>query len=402
MRLLKAAARLTVKLSALPILVALYFISPFLKVKIARIRTDRIGHLASNTDAFLRTLGAGGLDPDTIRIFIADSRTANRQLLEMFKRIMPVIESRWLAKWHELNMALLEKTPFHEPLPWRGKAHAEFNAIGPRISFTAEEERRGLRELARLGIGERDWFVCFHNRDSAYLASQHPGRDFSYHDYRDCSVRSFLPAARLVTSRGGFALRMGSAFSEPLGEIGDPRIIDYAARHRTDFMDIYLLAKCRFLIGCDTGLTLVCTAFDVPVIYTNSPRLDFAPFHRRDIFIQKRYCEAATGRLLGYHEIMARGYERLFNARWLEKTGLRLIDNTPEEIADATREMLDRLDGAFHETAEDRARQERYRALFRPEHESYGFRSLIGRDFLAKNETSLFAPFAGATRVAAP
>lgn len=392
MKALKAAARRAVRALGALVVGCLYLLRPFKKIKIGRIRTDRIGHLASNTDAFLRALAAGGLESRFLRVFIA-GEPVNRQLLEMYKRVMPIVESRALAKAHDLCIDMLVKTPFHEPLPWRGKAHAEFNAVPPRISFTAEEDARGRCGLAAMGIGENDWFVCFHNRDSAYLRRTQPVHDWSYHDYRDCSVLDFLPAAEFVTAHGGFAVRMGSSVDEPLGATGNLRIIDYADKHRDDFMDVYLLGKCRFLIGCDTGLTLVCTAFDTPVIYTNSPRLDFAPFHRRDLFIQKKYIDSATGRVLSYHEIMARNLEYFLRGEWLKEKGLRLTDNTSEEITDATREMFERLEGTFIERPEDRELQERYRSLFEPRHQSYSFQSRIGRDFLAKNEASLFAPY---------
>lgn len=367
---------------------------------IGRIPSERIGGLAWNTDVFLRTRMAGHLDSGALLILIS-GEPANRQLLSMFKRVMPIVESRALDKAYLICADMLLNTPFHVSLPLASKTKGEFNAVPSRISFTAAEEARGRRGLAAMGIGENDWFVCFHNRDSAYLRRFDPAKDWSYHDYRDCSVRDFLPAAEFVGRRGGFAVRMGSAVSEPLGAIGNPRIIDYAAKHRDEFMDVYLLAKCRFLIGCDTGLTVVPTAFDVPVIYTNSPRLDLAPFHRRDLFIQKRYVDAATGRVLGYPEILARGFEYFTRGQWLAEKGLRLAENSPEEILDVTREMFEHLDGVFVERPEDRELQEQYRRLFEPRHESHGFLSRIGREFLAKNSDSLFAPYSPADKAAA-
>jgi putative glycosyltransferase (TIGR04372 family) len=64
------------------------------------------------------------------------------------------------------------------------------------------------------------------------------------------------------------------------------------------------------------------------------------------------------------------------------KDGLEVVNNTPDEILALTREMLERLDGRAVYTAEDEARQEKFRALFAKGHYSHGAASRIGRDFL--------------------
>ncbi|MBV9834111.1 MAG: hypothetical protein JO055_06885, partial [Alphaproteobacteria bacterium] len=61
---------------------------------------------------------------------------------------------------------------------------------------------------------------------------------------------------------------------------------------------------------------------------------------------------------------------------------LELVNNTPEEILALAQEMLERLDGRAVYTADDEARQDKFRALFAKGHYSYGAASRIGRDFL--------------------
>lgn len=389
MRILKQAVRGLAFAAGAICIGLLHLARPLRKIKIGRIRTDRIGHLACNTDGFLRKRALGRIEQCVSRIFIAGA-PCNRQLLDMIKRVLPVVESDRLAKLHDLCVPLLQRTPLWEPMPFSPRAHAEFNAAPSQLSFTPEEEERGRLFLSSVGLKNKDWFICFHNRDSAYLQREQPSRDWSYHDYRDCDVKNFLPAAEYITRLGGFALRMGSAVSEPLGDTTNPRLIDYAAKYRNDFLDVYLLAKCRFMLGCDTGLTLVATAFDTPVVYTNSARLDFAPFLERDIFIQKKYFDEATNRVLSYRDILARGHEYFLNSSYLSEHRLHLVENTTEEILDATREMQERLTGIFQESPEDRELQQRYGALFTARHTCYAHQSHIGRDFLRRNKDVLF------------
>ena len=63
--------------------------------------------------------------------------------------------------------------------------------------------------------------------------------------------------------------------------------------------------------------------------------------------------------------------------------GIKVEDNTPEEINELVLEMLDKLEGKIKYTEEDEALQERFKALPTP----YGTNPAncrIGREFLRK------------------
>lgn len=378
---MRALARLAVQAVGLVLIAGLYLLRPFIKLKIGWLRYDRIGNLAVNTELFLRQRALR--DDGARRVFLSGT-PCNRQLLTMIGRRLTVVESPTLAKAYEICRGLLDATPFHERLAFRFTEFDLFDGT-PALSFTDEEEAAGQAALRAMGIGPSDWFVCLHNRDSAYLDESQPGGKWGYHDYRDCRLENFLPAAGYVAERGGFVLRMGQAVKEPLAGVW-PRLIDYASLHRSDFLDMYLLAKCRFMIGSDAGLAQVPVIFNRPVVNTNVPFIDWASFRSEDIFIQKRLFSEAEGRALSYPEILARGWQRFYRTEWLAERRLRLIENTSEEILEAAREMLERLEGRLTYTAEDDALQARYRALLGPAHVFHGFRSRIGRDFLYKNK----------------
>lgn len=386
-------ARLAVRAAGLIFVAGLYLLRPLLKLKIGRLRYERIGNLAVNTELFLRRRALS--DDGARRVFLSGS-PCNRQLLTMIRRRLTVVESPALVKAYEICRSLLDTTPFHEGLAFRFTEFDLFDGL-PALSFTAKEEEAGQAALRAMGIGPSDWFVCLHNRDSAYLNESQPGGKWSYHDYRDCRLENFLPAAGYVAQRGGFVLRMGQAVKEPLaGAL--PRLIDYASLHRSDFLDIYLLAKCRFMIGSDAGLAQVPTIFNRPVVNTNVPFIDWASFRSEDIFIQKRLFSDDEGRALSYPEILARGWQRFYRTEWLAERRLRLVENTGEEILEAVREMLERLEGRLTYTSEDDALQARYRALLGPAHIFHGFRSRLGRDFLYKNKELILPIDQAATR----
>lgn len=380
---MRKLARLAVKAAGFALVAGLHALRPFLKLKVGRLGFERIGSLSAATHLFLRQRQFNRTDGTAHYVFLS-GRPCNRQLLTMIRRELTVVESPALVKAFDICRDLLAPTPFFEGLPFNLTEFELFDGDKPTLSFTPREEEEGRLALKAMGIGAGDWFVCVNNRDSAYLDMSLPAQKWGYHDYRDCSIQNFLPAAEYVAEQGGFVLRMGQVVKESLVS-RHPRIIDYAGRHRSDFLDIYLLAKCRFMIGADAGLAQVATIFDRPVVNTNVPFIDWASFRSDDLFIQKKLYSEADERILTYPEILARGYQRFYRSEWLAERRLRLIENSAEEILDAVREMHERLEGRLSYTAEDEALQARYRGLIGPQHLFHGFRSRLGRDFLYKN-----------------
>lgn len=389
---LKKSARSIVESFGAVFIALLRLLRPFRHLKFGLIHAERIGHLTQNTEVFLRRLQLGLLPPIGSLILVAPSPSAqcNRQLLTMYKRHLPILESDTLAKILRIWAPRLKRTPFFEPLPTTHNEYEEWGRGRATLAFTTAEEERGKAALARMGLRENDWFVCFHSRDAAFLANEKPGNDWSYHNYRDCDVGNFLKAARYVADQGGYALRMGAAVDKPLPAGLHPRIIDYATLHRDEFLDIYLAAKCRFMIASDSGLFGVSNAFDVPVVNTNVPRIGWASFRPQDIFIHKQLFDEARGRLFTFPEILSLGHDFLTQSSYLAKHRLRLIENTADDILDATREMKERLDGTFQESEEDREHQRRYKALFPPTAVCHAHQSRIGRDFLRKHAEIVF------------
>jgi putative glycosyltransferase (TIGR04372 family) len=163
------------------------------------------------------------------------------------------------------------------------------------------------------------------------------------------------------------------------------RVVDYSRhRLRSERMDIVLCARARFFLGNTSGVALVSTAFGVPCALANMiPFSNLAPLSR-DISIPKLLFHRGESRLLRFDEILGSPAANYRFARSYENDGIVPIENTAEEILELVREMLDRLDGTFEETADDKAQQQRFRRLLRPGHYSFGSVSRVGAAFLRK------------------
>ena len=119
------------------------------------------------------------------------------------------------------------------------------------LDFTNEEEIYGKKILNKFGLKDKDKFVCLAVRDGAYQLKKIPARyrNWAYHDHRHTDVDKFMLAAEELAKRGYFVFRMGVVVEKPFNS-KNSKIIDYANSNlRSDFMDVYLGAKCSFCIS---------------------------------------------------------------------------------------------------------------------------------------------------------
>lgn len=379
----------------------LYPLRSIFRIKFVELFDMRVGHLAANTYLFLMRKKLKLIDTSLRYVGIASKNPSNEQLLRMFQRNMKIIRLpslfyRGLLFIDITNSYLMKKFDIFEYLIFEHKEYNELKHRGKSLlAFTYEEKKKGEDLLKSMGIGKKDWYVCFHVRDKAYLSNVAYSKDTSMHDFRDCDINKALKAVEYITSKGGYALRIGAIVEKKLA-IKNSKIIDYATKYRTDFGDIYLTANCRFFLGTGAGINQVAQVFYTPVAWFNIIPMQLLPFDKGDIFIIKKLWNIKEKRLLKFSEMLS------FEESIREKTGtaypftqdyanagLKVIDNSEDEILDVTVEMYERLEGNWVETEEDKLLQKKYKSLFKKGSHCYGFPSRIGAMFLRKNKNLL-------------
>lgn len=379
------------------LILSLYIIKPLKHIKICPIRDERIGHLAADTDVFLRRLQLGIINNEGVTfVGLASTKPVNKQLLKMLqrklfilqlptpKRYIHIIRSMFWGIFNERT--LFGKSAFYQPIYHKTNEYYEFTNAKPNINFTENEEKKGKELLNEMGVSDNSWFICFHARDNAYLSCKvDGGHDWSYHDYRDSNIKDSIKAAEYIASQGGFAIRMGHIVAEKLPDLQNPRIVDYASNFRTDFGDIYLPAKCKFFIGVGCGIDQVAQIFNVPIIWVNRLPVGIPPWRKGDLFIPKKLWLIEKKRFLTFHEILNSDIGLFTYSEQYEKAGLKIIENTAQEILDLAMEMNERLDGTFEYTKEDEELQNKYHSLIKPHHFCYGTPARIGAKFLREN-----------------
>lgn len=385
-------AKLALLCFGLPIFGILMALSPLVKVRVGVLHNfGGLGHLAWNNELYLRQQTRRQSLEREFHLFIT-GKPANRQVLKMIKRRMHVIENRILLLIYRQVRAYTASSSVWIDLSAELNKYEEFNNIPPQLSFTAVEEAKGQDLLKRMGIGPNSPFICFHVREPSYFETMRSAKDLATHqlDFRNGSIKNYLPAANYLVSQGLFSVRMGYIVEDKL-EPTTGRLIDYASRFRSEFGDIFLPARCKFFLGSPTGLNDISLISGVPRAIANLIPMKHPPLGKKELFILKKLWHVKEKRFLTFREMIETGADGWQDNRHYMNAGLEVIENSADEILALATEMNHRLDGTWTTSEEDENLQERYKALFPPDHHCYGFPSRVGAEFLQENQALLEA-----------
>jgi putative glycosyltransferase (TIGR04372 family) len=380
---------------ALPVVLTIRLIRPWLLVRWGTLHSSRIGHFAGNTELYLCGHDAGINVPKQRHVDLFSMEhgpISNQQLAIMWKRVLWDLPSWILAPISRVNQ-LIPGGAVHEignNMKSDRDVYNLLNRFPPHLGFTPEEEDRGKECTRALGIPQGARFVCLIVRDNAYLDAHHSSYDWSYHSHRDSDIQNYTMAAEELADCGYFVIRMGVKVREAM-KTAHLRIIDYATNGmRSDFMDIYLGAKCEFCISVGTGFDSIPSIFRRPIVYVNYvPVEHVTAWDSKSISIFKKYWLKDEHRFMTFREIIESKAGRYAHFDNFKKHGIELIENTPEEIRDAVVEMDERLKGTWQSSEEDEELQKCFWALFKPNDLNTVFRGRIGTEFLRQNRQLL-------------
>jgi putative glycosyltransferase (TIGR04372 family) len=370
---------------ALPTILILWILKPVFWLKVGRLHADRIGHLATNTDLFLRRRQLGIYPDGPYYCFVCSPKDlANHQLLTMFKRVIPIYESRALTLMFNGSLPLLKRTPFYQDLPLICDEYYEFNNAKPSLYFTPDEIVKGRKILKKMNVDfDKDKYVCIFARDDSYLKNIVPHNNWDYHNNRNSDINRLTETAKYLIDKGYIVIRVGSIVKKPIN-FSHEKMIDYPySEYQSDFTDIFLIANCTFVLsGSCSGLINAVSLFDKPVLTVNMI-IGFPPFAKNCLYIPKKYKNIKTGAYLSIKDAIKLG------PKWTNSIslGIEAEEASAQEILAVTKEMLARLENRFEESAESKRLNQIYQNLWK-EADSYFCKteSPIGIDWLKENQ----------------
>jgi putative glycosyltransferase (TIGR04372 family) len=261
---------------------------------------------------------------------------------------------------------------------------------GKQFENSNSVRKRGEEWLKSLGIEPDQQLLLFSNRDSRHLDRLMPERDWSYHSYRDSSIHNLLPMVEHFIEQGYAAIRMGSDVAEPL-QSNNPMIIDYPNVGRTDERDVFLGERCNLSISSSSGIRGLTEMFRRPSGIINACPLttelmlgDKQLLHAPLLWIPKQYWLIAEKRFMSLREIIDLGANQFFHTQDYTSAGIKLIENSPEEILEFVLEVEQQLNNERSLTDEDLKLYQKFWQIVLPNKNIKG-RAKIGISFLKRN-----------------
>jgi putative glycosyltransferase (TIGR04372 family) len=348
-----------------------------------------IGHLGI-VDYVIKLAIMDGRGPDdTILYLPPGSPVANRFLLDQVAAYFRLVEragdlpfpaSAVHAMHYDLFAPRLpdKSTVFYWDLAASTYQRWEQEGRGPLLKLPPDIVARGWDALKKSGVPQDAWFVTLHVRER-----EPDGRKSGLNAIRNAEVSTYFPAIAEITRRGGWVVRLGDPGMARLPAL--PNVIDYchSAIH-ADWMDIFLLARCRFLVGTNSGPAFVLALYGTPAVLTNWWPAAERPWHASDIFVPKLLRRLSNGQYVTLSETLCEPLGWSYSLRYLAKRcGVGIEDNHPEMIRAAVAEMLTRLDGPSQPAPGGAALRARADEIY----QKYGVagRAQLASDFLRRH-----------------
>jgi len=293
------------------------------------------------------------------------NKIINRSMLEYYKPFIDIIEDPKEARYYYSN--LQNAQAWHNIRIPCGKKHRPYFSHSsavyvqsvwdsqkrkPLFSLRDSHRFNGRQILKKMGIPEDSWFVTCHVREPHFKHRE---------DFRDSDIATYFDAFKEITDRGGWVVRMGDKSMSPLPKMN--RVIDYAiSEFKSDWMDIFLLADAKFILGCSSGPTTVAYAFGTPIVMTNNLPTAGTYLSKRDLFMPRLMQRLDNGKMISLVDSMTIPYSLGFSDSIYKNIfKVKTIPNNNIEIKNITIEMLERLDGSIKYSSADENLQSEFK-----------------------------------------
>lgn len=329
-----------------------------------------IGHMAQTPDSLIKSQILGKV-PQCHTVLIAPpAMTANPALLKLWEKYFTVIRDESLIRQLRPLIRELGRPSWLGILPDKSLAYTNFSISylqyeweqqgrAPLLSIPEDMRMRGRQILQKLGMPEDAWFVCLHVRQAGYKPEQ---RGDLFDQMRNADPLNYMNSIDQIAAAGGWVIRAGEPTMDPLP--GTKNLIEYArSEFKSDWMDIFLCGECRFFLGGSGGIIGVPQLFHRPLIATDYPPGSIPLNNPCDIVCPQLLFSKKRNRLLTFNEMLSPPFAFTEDLGVFDQEGIVFVKNSPDEILEATREMLEQSQGTLRYSKEDEELQQRFRTV---------------------------------------
>lgn len=328
----------------LPFVFLIVLISPFIKIRIGYIDSDRIGEYVSQINCYLMNktfLQKNFINKKkTLDLFFRSKNIANKlvysKLVTPNLKILPRFVLFPIYKWFLLlksNHALLLKGFVKDDY----KFNQEYSS---NLNLTQNEISEGEAFLKSINYPINSRIVLIVGRDSKYLETIFEKSDYSFNNIRDVDIKTFKKSINYLLENNFYVIRMGSIVKEEL-IINSKNFFDYASSNlKSEFLDLYLFYKCEFVLSVSSGIDELAKVYKKPICYVNFLPIADLKLNWKSLTILKKPFNRNTGKFIPYSDLYLKDLQKCFNGNDYNDQDICLVDNTDEEIFYCLKEFI--------------------------------------------------------------
>ena len=322
-------------LIGLQLIVLSLILRPVVRLKFGILYAERIGHLANTFDNYIYSRNRR--KKLEFAFFHINHSISNNELLRLWKINTKKIFFSKLAKlvvhtnkkFHIGNDLIINWDEM-ETIP---KITNYFNAyIKVDQQFLKEGEKiENIYSIKRP-------FICFTNRDDEYVDKS---VDKNFYDYKNFVFSKFDQSINSLINKKYDIIRVTKSTSSDYKN--SSKNYFFLDKNRTDFSDIFFLTQSQYNIhGSYNGITNISAIFRKKSLYLNFTPFDLkaiSTISKGSIFIPKKIYSEDKKKFLKFREIANLDYDIHYDGNFFKNNGLKVVDNTEEEIFDVINEF---------------------------------------------------------------
>ena len=338
-----------------PIIFFIIILRFFFKIQIIEIETRAIGHMSLPIEVYLSEI-SNKVHKKGICFAFKNSTIANKFLYKKIKKkffVLPtiIVKPIYVFFNNKLIYGLIGKKFISDFRHWRKRKNHNFGTwqeqdihyvlpkTQPSISFNENETILGKNLLSKVGIDLlNDKYICIHHRTPHYFFKKKIINEFRY-NLRDLRNENYLKTFEYLSSNNLKVVSMGEKMNK---KNLDGAIYYNNENIKSDFLDIFLLFNCKFMISDGSGISNVVLLNRKKRLYINFAQIFsislsdslYTPF-----ILPKKFKKINSNEYLPYSEVLKKGLSELTYIDELNKLGYDIEDNSEDEIFNATKEM---------------------------------------------------------------
>ncbi len=218
------------------------------------------------------------------------------------------------------------------------------------FEFNLNENKEGNLFLEKNKI-KKEKYICFLVRTEEYNKVfgnlQQAKSEDSKRKFLNVNSNSYILSLKYLVNSGYSVVRMGKGFSNKF-PFEHENFFDYAvSEDRSDFLDIWLSANCKFFFGTTNGIITLASVFNKPFLGTNTfPVGTISSYLPNSVHLPRLVKK--NNKFLKLKDQVKLDIIRQVNGIYFDEIGIDLIENDEKEILDAVKDIEIKINSGFY------------------------------------------------------